>query len=211
MCFDPVSMASVAAFSSAGGVAGGTAAVLAAEGAAATMGAISTGVQIAGVGMQAMSAMNASNASADYSRYNAQIAENNVQYATWAAEDAMERGNAAISEKTRQAAALKGTQIATMAARGLDLSEGTPLNIQSDTDIMLEQDVATLKDNAKREAWSAKVKGSNSSAEAALLRRKAENENPWLVGAGTALSGLGSVASRWYTYGKHGADTTRTV
>jgi hypothetical protein len=98
-----------------------------------------------------------------------------------------------------------------MAARGLDLSEGTPLNIQSDTDIMLEQDVATLKDNAKREAWSAKVKGSNSSAEAALLRRKAENENPWLVGAGTALSGLGSVASRWYTYGKHGADTTRTV
>jgi hypothetical protein len=155
--------------------------------------------------------MNASNANAQYANYNAQIARNNEQYATWAEEDAVERGNAAISEKTRQAAALKGTQIASMAARGLDLSEGTPLNIQTETDIMLQQDVDTLKNNASREAWSAKVKGSNSSAEASLLTRKAENENPWLVGAGTMASGLGSVASRWYTYGKHGADTTRTV
>jgi hypothetical protein len=161
--------------------------------------------------MQAFSAMNASNANAEYSRYNAQIARNNEQYATWAAEDAVERGNAAISEKTRQAAALKGTQIASMAARGLDLSEGTPLNILTDTDIMLQQDVDTLKNNASREAWSARVRGSNSSAEASLLNRKAENENPWLVGAGTMASGLGSVASRWYTYGKHGADTTGTV
>ena len=211
MCFDPVSLASAAAFSAAGGVSGGMAAVTAAEAATATMGALYTGVQVAGVGMQAYSAMNASNATADYAAYNAQIAKNNAQYATWAAEDAVERGNAAISEKTRQAAALKGTQIASMAARGLDLSEGTPLNIQTDTDIMLEQDVATLKDNAAREAWSARVKGSNLSAEAALLTRKAENENPWLVGAGTLASGLGSVASRWYTYGKHGADTTRTL
>jgi hypothetical protein len=176
-----------------------------------TWSALSTAAQIGGVGMQAFSAMNAADANSKYAEYQSAVDRNNATYAEWQAQDAIERGNTAAEDKTRQAAALKATQMNTMAAHGLDLSEGTPLNIMTDTDLMMQQDVATIKNNAQREAWASRVKGSNSTANANLMMSKAQNENPWLAGAGTLMSGLGSVADRWYTYNKLGASARTGV
>lgn len=199
----------------AGGMTAGTVttgAVSAAAAAGTTMGvanstwsALSTASQIAGVGMQAFSAMNASDANSKYAAYQAAVDRNNATYAEWAAQDSIERGNKAAEDKTRQAGALKATQQNSMAARGLDVSEGTPLNILDDTDLMMQMDVDTIKQNAAREAWGSRVKGSNSAANASLLMSKAQNENPWLIGAGTLMSGLGAVSDRWYAYNKGGA------
>lgn len=157
---------------------------------------------IAGIGLQAYSAMNQSQAAQDAANYNAAVQRNNAQLAEWQANDAVERGNKAVEDHMRKAAALKGTQTASMAARGLDLSEGTPLNILTDTDLFAEIDSNTIKNNAAREAWGYRAQASNSRATGGLYDMQAGNQNPMLAGAGTLLSGAGSVAEKWYQYRK---------
>lgn len=169
---------------------------------AATAAGLSATMQVAGLAFSAYSAMNQSQATQDAANYNAAVARNNAQVAEWQANDAVERGNKAVQDHMRKAAALKGTQTASMAARGLDLSEGTPLNILTDTDLFAEIDSNTIKNNAAREAWGYRAQASNSRATGGLYDMQAGNQNPMLAGAGTLLSGAGSVAEKWYQYRK---------
>lgn len=200
MCFDPVSLASAAAFQSAGGVAAGEAAVLAAESAVATWGAVGSAVQLGGLGMQAYGAMQKSQGEADAANYQAAVQANNQRVAEIQAQDAIDRGEKAAQDHSRKVAALKGSQTASMAARGLDLTEGSPLSILTDTDLFGAIDKNTIKSNAAREAWGYRAQGANAGDNSKLLRMQAENQSPLLTGAGTLLAGAGQVADKWYRY-----------
>src|SRR5688572_19734788 len=61
------------------------------------------------------------------------VAENNRQYAMWQAADATARGERAAGRHQMKVAQLKGTQRAALADRGIDLGEGSALDIMSDT------------------------------------------------------------------------------
>lgn len=161
---------------------------------------LSMATQAAGVGMQAYGAMQKSQAEADAANYQAAIQANNQRLAEIQAEDAIQRGEKAVEDHTRKVAALKGAQTASMAARGLDLSEGTPLSILTDTDLFGEMDKNTIKANAGREAWGYRAQAANAGSNASLLRMQAENQSPLLTGAGTLLAGAGQVADKWYRY-----------
>jgi hypothetical protein len=178
------------------------AALAAAQGglsAASTMSIIGAVASDASSVFSAYSSFSGASANKQAANYNAAIQRNNALAAQYQAEDAVNRGNLAVDEHMRKVAALKGTQTATMAARGLDLSEGTPLNILTDTDILGEADANTIRTNASREAWGYKQQANNATAQGNLYKMQAKNINPMMAAGGTLLGGAGSVADRWYS------------
>lgn len=157
-------------------------------------------LQVAGAAFTAYSAFSSSASSKAAYNYQAGVSKNNAMIANWNAEDAARRG-ALTEQQTRQrTAALMGNQRATFAGRGIDLSEGSALNILSDTAYLGEQDALTVRDNTAREVWKNKVAANDDNSNAILLQSRSDNENPLLSGASSLLTGAGKVADAWYKY-----------
>jgi hypothetical protein len=144
--------------------------------------------------------------------YQSQVAQNNAITAEYQAQDAVKRGEVAEAEQRRRTSMMKGSQTARLAANGLDISEGSALNILSDTDWMGEQDALTVRDNASREAWGYRQQGANSQSNSDMLSASADAQNPFLSGVSSIMTnestGLlaesimtkpgGLVADKWY-------------
>lgn len=138
-------------------------------------------------------------ASAAASRYNAQIADMNAQLADRRAKDAIDRGVIAEQQKRQQTAALIGKQTAAMAANGVDLSFGSPLDTLVDSATMGELDALTIRTNSNREAHDYKVQGVSQRAQANLNRMQADSAETggYLKAAGTILGGGGQAYGRY--------------
>lgn len=134
--------------------------------------------------------------------YQAKVAENNATLASYQATDALERGDRAAADVRRKYSGLMGAQRASLAARGLDITDGSANASLQDTAYFGELDENTTRANAAREAWGYKVRGANFSGDAAASRAQGDAINPLLAGAiggaQTYLSGAGRVAPRWY-------------
>lgn len=126
--------------------------------------------------------------------YQAAIQENNAKIARWQAEDAMERGLREEAAKRLQTARMLASQRATMAARGLDLDEGSPFDVLVGTAYIGELDALTIRDNAAKEAWAIRERGKGFTSEAELYRMKAANEKPLFSAAGSLLTSATEVA-----------------
>jgi hypothetical protein len=165
---------------------------------AATLGKVALGAQAIGGVAASVGAYNKAKAERTAYEMQAQVAENNKQFALWQAEDALVRGEKATVASQLRTRQLKGKQIASMAGRGIDLGEGSALNILTDTDLMGEIDANTVKDNAAKEAYGHRTSAANFGANADLLRFRASNTSPSGAAFGTLLTSAGSVASSWY-------------
>ncbi len=175
-------------------------AVFAALGASATTAAtLSTVAGVAGTAFSAIGAMQQAQAAQDQANYNAVVAENNAKLAEYKAQDAQQRGELEAQKVQREAAQLRGAQRATMAARGLSLSEGTPLSLLEQTDYFSATDVATTRTNAGKEAWANRVQKANFETEAMSNRAAASSINPLMAGATSLISSASKVADKWYT------------
>lgn len=130
-----------------------------------------------------------------------QVGRNNQIMAEYAAQDALQRGDQEANAALRRARLTAGTQRATMAARGLDLTEGSPADLLDQTSFFGEQDAATARLNARREAWASRVQGTNAAREGRLAARNAN-----LSALGTVLTGSTRVADTWY---RHNPPTPR--
>ena len=150
-------------------------------------------------GASAYSASQQAKASRDSDNYNAAVGRNNAQIAEWQAQDAVARGNKDVQTHMQKVAAMKGKQTASMAARGLDLSEGTPINILTDTDYMGAQDAVNIKHNASKEAWAYRNQASNSASGAAMSSYQASQASPGMAAGLSLMGSAGSAASRWYS------------
>ncbi len=174
--------------------------------------------------ISAVGAYQQSAAAKGQAQYQAKVAENNAQVAEWQAADAKERGDAAAADTRRKYAALEGTQAASLAARGLDITEGSANAILTDTSFFGDMDQRTVRANAAREAWGYKTKANNFAGDAAMFSSGADAINPALSGVlagtssyfgnrgrtglggdrastGTALTDSTGVSSRWYGSG----------
>lgn len=121
-----------------------------------------------------------------------QVARNNQKMAEYQAQDAQRRGEEEAQAAQRRARGLLGTQRSMMAARGLDLTSGTPAELQMQTEMFGEQDVATSRLNAAREAWAVRADAANQSANARIQARAMR------AGAvGSLIGAGGAVADKW--------------
>ena len=139
-------------------------------------------------------------AQAASSRYSAQVADLNARMADRAAKDALERGKLEEQKQRQKTAQLIGTQTAAMAANGLDLTFGSPLDTLVDTATLGELDALTIRSNAYREERDISQQGANYRGQAGVDRDAASSAltGGYLNAAGTLLGG----GSRAYETGK---------
>lgn len=203
MCF-PAAAAAAPLLISAPSVAGGVGALTTitpfVTGGLSTFQMLSLGLGILGTGFQAYGAYRSAQAQKAQSEYQAGVARNNQIIAERNAQDAIKRGQAEEARHRLQVAQLKGTQRSVLAASGVELDDGSALDILGDTAELGELDALTIRSNAEREAYQARVQGMNYAAEAGLHSYAAESTNPFLSAGSALFSGLGSVADKWYSY-----------
>ena len=145
----------------------------------------------------AAGAIQQGNAAAAAANYNAKVAEMNATMSDRRAKDAIERGAKDEQQKRQEIAQLKGRQKAAMAANGVDLTFGSPLDTIVDTAVLGELDALTVRRNAAREAYDYDVQAVNGRADATLSRMnaKAAKTGGYLSAAGTVLGGAGKAYS----------------
>lgn len=127
-------------------------------------------------------------------RYKAQVAKNNAQVAEWQAQQEERIGAFEEQNSRLRTADLYGTQRAVMAANGLDLGEGVATDILATSKYMGERDALTIRDNASRKAWAARVQKTNFLNESAFSTATANAINPFMSSIGSLLGNAGAVA-----------------
>ena len=137
--------------------------------------------------------MQQASAQAKSSKYNAEVADMNAKLADRRAKDAIERGGIEEQKKRQQVQQVLGKQQAAMAANGVDLSFGSPLDTIVDSAVAGELDALTIRSNTYREAYDHKVDATNKRAGATLNRMNADAAmtGGMLGAAGTVLGGAG--------------------
>jgi len=141
---------------------------------------------IAGTLVSAMGQMQSARAQANAAKFNAE--SSNIM-----ANDAILRGQAEEDSKRRETASLAGRQRAVMAANGVDITMGSPLQVLGDTSKMGELDAISIRSDAERQATALRNQSQLYGMEASSATSAGR------IGAfGTVLSGVGTVADKWY-------------
>ena len=145
-------------------------------------------------------------AQAAANNYNAKVSEMNAQISERRARDALERGALEEQQKRRETQALLGKQKAAMAANGVDLTFGSPLDTIVDSAVLGELDALTIRKNSQREEYDYRVQATNQRAQKTLQEGAAQSalSGSYLGAAGTVLGGVGNAYKSYYqtTYGK---------
>jgi hypothetical protein len=158
-----------------------------------------------GAGMSAIGAYGQASSQKSNLGYEARVADFNATLAERQAQIAMEKGQFTVNQLRRDTAGLKGTQRATMAARGLDLTSGTPAEVLAGTDFMGEVDANQAEINAVREAFGYRTQKTNLENEARAKRANASAIRPGMAAATSLLGSATSMASSYYGFKKAGA------
>jgi len=160
---------------------------------------IPVALTVASAGVSAVGQIQAANADAEARRYNARVAEMNAELSRRRAKDAAERGARDEQRKRQEIAALKGKQQAALAANGVDLSFGSPLDTIVDTAMLGELDALTIRRNAANESYDYLVQAENGRADAVLNRMGADaaQTGGYLQAAGTLLGGGADAYSKY--------------
>lgn len=130
-------------------------------------------------------------ANAAAANYNAQVSDMNAKLADRAAKDALERGKVEEQKQRAKTAQIIGQQTAGMAANGLDLSFGSPLDLLVDTATLGEIDALTIRSNTYREERDIRQQGANYRGQAGMYRSQAASASTggFLGAVGTVLGG----------------------
>ena len=139
-------------------------------------------------------------AQAASAEYSVQVANMNARMADRAAKDALERGELEEQKQRQKTAQLLGTQTAAMAANGVDLTFGSPLDTLVDTATLGELDALTIRSNTYREERDIRQQGANYRAQSGAYKAGASAAltGGYLNAAGTVLGG----GARAYETGK---------
>jgi hypothetical protein len=148
------------------------------------------------------------NAEADMMDYNASVAE--IQ-----AEQTVEQGAVEAARYKEQMEGVVGAQRVAFAGQGVDVSSGSALAVQADTQAIAEMDALQIKSNAARQAWGYKVEAYDSKKRALYARHegvmlaKAGTANAWAQG----IQGVGGMLSTGLNYSamRYGFDTPRSA
>ena len=139
--------------------------------------------------------------------YSAHMAALNARLAELQAQSALRQGQRQQQQVQLATGQMIGTQRASLAAHGIDLTSATPTAIQAGTEVMSQADQNTIQTNAIRSAWGYRTQATNQQNEAIMDTAGAasaglmkDSISPGMNLAGTLLSSVGQVAAGWYRY-----------
>jgi hypothetical protein len=120
-------------------------------------------------------------------------AAENRRFAEAAADDAIARGEEQAERYGMDLSRLLGRQRAVIAgAQGLDPNQGTAGQLRQQTEAFGEQDMATIRLNAAREAWGIRTQAS--------INQRAANAQATAMTIGAAGTLLGGATDAWQEY-----------
>lgn len=129
----------------------------------------------------------------------AKVAEFQAKQANANAEAAIEEGRVAEAQQRRKVAQTMGTQRASLAASGADISDmnSSAQSILGDTAQWGDYDARMVRYNSEMQAWNYQNQATQYRAEGKAASRAGA------IGAGTSLlQGASQVAGQWYNYKK---------
>lgn len=112
--------------------------------------AAAAGLNLAGMFMGAYGQHKAGKVNQQLSEYNAGVAE-------YQAADAIKRGQVEATRRRTLTRGVIGSQRVSLARQGVDVNDGSALDVQADAAYLGELDAQTIQNNAAREAWGFKV------------------------------------------------------
>lgn len=183
----------------------GTAAAGAATAATLSAGQIALlSLTAASTGLGVMSSVQAGQQEKARAVYSGQLADVNRTNASQAARDAIERGQQDLIAQGRRIGAVRGAQTAALAASGVDVSFGSAADVAGDTTALGRQDLATVANNAQREADSYRISAANYRDQAAgsYASAGAAGGNTLISAGSTLLEGAQRFGGQYLKYGK---------
>lgn len=147
----------------------------------------SAGISAASSLAGAYSQSEALKSQSDYQRSMSAI---NARFADIQGKDAIERGEKEAQKLKKGAKRTIGAQRAALAAQGIDVNEGSALELQEDTDKLSSEDAMQIRNNAWREAWGYRVQAQNISSQSAMssIGANAQARSTLLTGGLNALA-----------------------
>ncbi len=168
---------------------------MSASAAATTTAVIAT----AGLAMSAYGAYANAQSQKDQANYQSAVARNNKIISDRNARDITRQGEDEANRYRAKVRRMSAEQTVGLAGQGVDVTEGTSIDLLADTAELGEFDAQTIKSNAGREAYNARVQGMNFEAQAGLYKAKADAQSPAFSAGTTLLAGAGQVSDRWNT------------
>lgn len=162
-------------------------------------------VALIAAGVAAAGSMASGLSQAGQLRQQANIAQRNAQEANQRAIDAIQRGQMERVQLDRRYSQIQGQQQAAMAANGIDLGFGSALAVSRDTQMLRNEDAATLYRNQSNALHGIDIEVSNYRAEAAAKRQAATGAIVSAgFGAASSILGGASQFSRMKGTGAYG-------
>lgn len=134
----------------------------------------------------------------------ASVSESNARIGEIGAQSAIAQGQSQYGQYTQRAGQSKSSRKASMAARGIDLGEGSSAETLASEDFVKEIDAFTISANADRAAMAHRSQASNDSIDAMTGRASSSGISPGGAAFSSLLGNAGQVASSWYKYKKSG-------
>jgi len=130
--------------------------------------------------------------------------DRNAAFTTLQAQDAIARGSLAAGQRATAGRVQNGQVVAGFSGQGVDVNVGTPQDVVSNNERLTALDVATIKNNAAREAW-----GYTTEATDLTLRGKFAREGANNAAAGIRANSYGTIlsgAANALNFGRKAAD-----
>lgn len=163
--------------------------------------AIYIGVTLASAAASAYSSYSQGQQAQSMYKYQSAMAERNAQISELQARDIEKQGAIEEAQHRLKVQGMIGEQKSAIAAGGVAVDTGSPLDILADTAGLGEFDAQVIRSNARKQAWAARTQAQGYLAEAGALNTAGSNayRNGTVGAAGSLLSGASSVASKWNT------------
>lgn len=161
---------------------------------------------IAGIAFSAVSTIvgaigqiQSSKAAASRARFQQAIAARNAKVARQAAVRELELGEIEKQDVETQARLTIAQQQATLAASGVDVTQGSAIDLKSGTADLFQEDALMALANAQQRAFNREEQAIEFDQEGVLRGRAASNARTagLFAAGGTLLSGASSVAAKW--------------
>ncbi len=127
--------------------------------------------------------------------YEANIAAANASLATYQANQSHVIGNMEANASQLKTAQTFGSQRASMAANGVDLSQGSANEVLASTKYLGSVDAMTIQDNATRNATAYGAEATNYATQSSMDTAMAGAINPNMAAGTSLLTGAASLAS----------------
>ena len=160
-----------------------------------------------GTTIQAIGTLASAGAQYQSAQYGKAMAEQNAKLAEQQGLASLRQGALEQERIARRARQVQGQQRALYGASGVDISSGSPLEIQASTEYMAAQDKALVRYNAELKKWGFDVESANYKAQAQQYGNMGKSAIVGgLLGAGsTILNGSGVLGSKLGLNGNTGS------